>query len=114
MPAEPSLDTQLLAELKDLLAENFNELIDRYTTDSTQRFALITAAVSSQDFKTLYYEAHGVKGSSRNMGATKLAEICGKLEALGQGQQIDGVAELFAAAQIEFALVCEQLQAYRV
>lgn len=109
-----SLDTQMLAELKELLAENFNELIDRYTQDSISRFALLRQAVADQDFKTLYYEAHGVKGSSRNMGANKLAEICGRLEAQGHAQNGEGIAQLLVEAEAEFAIVESLLGGYRV
>ena len=114
MTSHASLDTQMLAELKDLLGDNFNELIDRYTSDSNHRFSLLKAAISSLDFKTIYYEAHGIKGSSRNMGANKLAEICGQLEALGHAQSSDGVTSLFQQAELEFAAVEQLLAGYRL
>jgi histidine phosphotransfer protein HptB len=114
MSHDASLDTQMLDDLKELLGESFNELINRYLSDSSARFALLQTAVASQDFKTIYYEAHGVKGSSRNMGANKLAEICGKLEALGHGQNFSGVPELLEQAQAEYAHVSQLLEGFRI
>ncbi len=106
MPAHTSLDPVLLAELKDLLADNFNELIERYTVDSAHRFSLLVTAVPEKDYKTIYYEAHGIKGSSRNMGATKLAEICGQLEAQGHAEDGAGLENLLSEASAEFEVVC--------
>ncbi len=111
---QPTLDAQMLAELKELLAESFNELVDRYIEDSTKRFQLLNSAVAANDYKVIYHEAHGIKGSSANVGATHLALLCGKLEALGQSQNPQGVSDLLTQAQAEFQEVCSYLSAQRV
>ncbi len=107
-----SLNADMLNELRELLAENFNELINRYISDSQARFNLLQAAIKNLDFKVIYYEAHGIKGSSRNMGADILAEIMARLEALGHDQNSEGITEVFAAAEAEYAKVVVGLKAY--
>jgi|GEM_PF-5051852 len=113
MVDEASLNAEMLNELRELLAENFNELINRYIADSQSRFNTLQTAISELNFKVIYYEAHGIKGSSRNMGANILAEIMARLEALGQGQTAQGLAEVFADAQAEYARVVTGLEAFR-
>ncbi|HMW48463.1 MAG TPA: Hpt domain-containing protein [Cellvibrionaceae bacterium] len=113
MAADASLNAEMLDELRELLAENFNELINRYIADSQTRFNTLHTAIAQADFKVIYYEAHGIKGSSRNMGANILAEIMARLEALGQSQNPQGLAEVFADAQAEFAKVVVGLEAFR-
>lgn len=114
MPASATLDTQLLADLKDLLADSFNELIDRYTEDTQARFNHLSEAICEGDHTKIYHESHGIKGSSANVGATQLARICGQIEAMGQANTLDGVNSLFAQAQQEFNGVSEYLLAQKV
>lgn len=113
MVNEPSLNADMLNELRELLAENFNELINRYISDSKTRFDTLQKAIAELDFKVIYYEAHGIKGSSRNMGANILAEIMARLEALGQGQNSEGLSKVFADAQAEYAKVVLSLESFR-
>lgn len=108
------LSLEMLSELRELLAENFNELIDRYLADSNTRFDLLENAIGVLDFKTIQYQAHGIKGSSRNMGANPLAKILDKIEALGGAQDIQNLANLFEAAKTEYARVATALEDYRV
>lgn len=113
MMGETPLNREVVGELRELLAENFNELIDRYLLDSKTRFAILEGAIASLDFKTMQYEAHGIKGSSRNMGANQLANILEKIEHLGQGCQLQDAAALLAHAQAEYARVVSDLAQFR-
>ncbi|RYZ88293.1 MAG: Hpt domain-containing protein [Moraxellaceae bacterium] len=113
MVDEVSLNTEMLEELRELLADSFNELIDRYLSDSQARFNLLQQAIAEQDFKVIYYEAHGIKGSSRNMGANRLAELMGQLEASGHAQNALNLHEVFTEAQLEYARVVTGLASAR-
>lgn len=113
MAHEASLNAEMLNELRELLAENFNELINRYIADSHMRFNTLQLAIAQLDFKVIYYEAHGIKGSSRNMGANTLAEIMGRLEALGQEQSAQNLSEIFSDAQAEYSKVLIGLESFR-
>lgn len=113
MGDDASLNAEMLNELRELLAENFNELINRYIADSQMRFNALQTAIADLDFKVIYYEAHGIKGSSRNMGANTLAEIMARLEVLGQAQNAQNLKEVFADAQTEYAKVVLGLESFR-
>lgn len=105
-----SLDLHVISELKDLLDDGFGLLVERFTDDGGQRLSQIGLAIDSQDYATIYAQAHGLKGSSRNIGAEPLAGYCEKLELLGQEQELAGSGELIAAIQAEFVLVTEALK----
>jgi histidine phosphotransfer protein HptB len=113
MREKPSLNEVVLGELRELLADNFNELISRYITDTQSRFDLLQQAVTDMDFKAIHYEAHGIKGSSRNMGANPLADIMDKLEALGREHNAHNVANLLEEAKAEYQRVVHGLAYYR-
>ena len=110
MNIEHAIDTAVVLELKSLLADDYNELVERYVEDSGARMQRIADSIASDDMQQLYTEAHGVKGSSQNIGAHKLAEICAVLEKIGLGNDHGDKQQLFAAAQHEFAVVCEYLK----
>jgi histidine phosphotransfer protein HptB len=114
MNDEVPVNREMLSELRELLADNFNELIDRYFSDSKARFTTLEQATSSLDFKVIQYEAHGIKGSSRNMGANRLASILERVEQLGATQQPQDLSVLFAQAKIEFARVISDLEQFRI
>lgn len=110
MTAENAIDTATITELKELLADDYTELVERYVEDSGNRMQRIGKSIADRDLEALYSEAHGVKGSSQNLGAHKLAAICATLEKIGMGKEEGDIEQLFAAAEQEFAVVCEFLK----
>lgn len=97
------IDETVVAELKELLADGFPILVERFASDGAERLSKMEQALSGGDANLLYNEAHGLKGSSRNVGAIMLAEHCGELESMGHKQDLAGATAVFAAAQAEFA-----------
>ena len=106
------IDSAMLDQLKELLEDRFSELVTRFVDDGSNRMALLKSALPSTNFDVIYAEAHGLKGSSRNIGAGPLGELCAQLESLGKAQSSEGMEQIFAAIEQEFAVVCETLKAY--
>lgn len=106
------IDAAMLVQLQELLGERFAELIDRFISDGTRRMELLRRAVPARDFDTIHAEAHGLKGSSRNIGANALGQVCGDLEQKGRNSDGTGIDPLFAAVEQEFAAVCAVLRSY--
>lgn len=105
----PHLDRAQLAQLKELLGNHFAELVARFLQDGTARLQTIKAAIVINDFDAIYAEAHGLKGSARNIGAHGLAPLCEELEDWGKQGVDHGMQQLFAAIEQEFAAVCREL-----
>ena len=97
------IDQTVLDELKELLAEGFPILVERFADDGEARIQKIEEAIASDDAEVVYAEAHGLKGSCRNVGAGPLADHCAQLEAMGQQQNLADAGVIFAAIQKEFA-----------
>ena len=74
------LNLEQLAELKEVLEDEFSVLITTYLEDAQLRQQMITAAISAKDYDAARLAAHSLKGASANLGALMLAEICEHLE----------------------------------
>lgn len=55
-------------------------LIDLYLDSAPQQLQIIKDSVANEDIISLKNSAHSLKGSSANMGADYVAELCEKLE----------------------------------
>jgi two-component system, sensor histidine kinase and response regulator len=89
------------------------EMIDTYLADSPQQLAEIEQALAANDAPRLRRAAHSLKSNSDNFGATNLADLARKLEALGKQGSLDGAAALLAEAQAEYERVAVALLAVR-
>ena len=74
------LNLEQLAELKEVLEDEFGVLISTYLTDAKFRLQLIQNGINSQDYEAVRLAAHSLKGASANLGAVILAQLCEKLE----------------------------------
>ena len=74
------LNLEQLAELKEVLEDEFSVLISTYLQDAALRQQMITAAIGAKDYDAARLAAHSLKGASANLGALMLAEICEHLE----------------------------------
>ena len=74
------LDKDQLAELKEVLEDEFNVLINTYLTDAQLRLQLIEQWISAQNYEQVRLAAHSLKGASANVGAVPLSHLCEKLE----------------------------------
>lgn len=109
---QEKIDSAMLAQLQDLLGDRFSELVERFIADGNRRVQLLREAVMNKDFDLIHAEAHGLKGSSRNIGANDLGNVCADLEQQGRSANGDGLETLFAAVEQEFAAVCDILESY--
>jgi histidine phosphotransfer protein HptB len=97
------LDPRAIAELRELMGEDFDALIDAFQTDSQAQVDAIDEAVSQQDADRVRRQAHGLKGACINLGANDLAELCGRMEAVGRSGDCASAQTLLAALHEEFA-----------
>ncbi|HEX2053009.1 MAG TPA: Hpt domain-containing protein [Actinomycetota bacterium] len=84
------------AELTDLRAlerpgnEGFAaRIVGVFLRDATKRVADIGEALASDDPAAVAMAAHALKGSCAYVGADRLARLCGTMEELAEGGQLD-------------------------
>ncbi len=80
------LETEPIARLREMGTALGNEvpcrIIELYLGDSPMRLATLRQALAAGDARTMTTAAHALKGSSANLGAGDLAELCHRLERL--------------------------------
>ena len=96
------LDHDVLSALQEVMEEHYSELLETFLSDSEERLQMLRDA---DDVAQLISAAHSFKGSSSNMGAVRLARLCGKLEQLAKEKAPEGLAKLVGEIDGEFAVV---------
>lgn len=106
------LDRELLDELAALMEDQFPNLIETFLADAQRQHQQISDAWRAQDLDGLRRSAHSLKGSSSNLGAAPLADLCSQLEAQARRAQADGIGERIDAVAVELEAVCGALRAH--
>lgn len=107
--SETEVDREMLDNLKMILEDRFDLLITTYITDSKGRRDRLVEAVERGDFSAIRHEAHGLKGSSRNIGANNFADICAVLEAQATHEDHTDLEQNVAAMEHRLAAVLKEL-----
>ena len=104
------LDDDILAVLREVMEDGYPLLLDTYLNDSELRLAHLR---TFSDTCQLREAAHSFKGSSSNMGALRLAQLCGQLETQATRFPAQDIEALVERIAIEFAEVRRLFQEER-
>ena len=74
-----------------------DELIAMYEEDTVERLELLSRALESADYLTARQESHTIKGSSLQVGASRVADACLRIELELRKPQPEGLVPLFQA-----------------
>ena len=94
-------------------ADVVTEFIDVFLEDLPERLTQLKAAAANRDPKAVRSAAHALKGSAGSIGASRLASVCGDLEALCRAGSVDGADPLVAAIEHEATRATEALKRLR-
>ena len=97
------LDPQVLSGLQEVMEGEYPKLLDTFLDDSQKRVEALRKA--RDDAKALGRIAHSFKGSSGNLGAMRLAQLCQRLEVESVESAVGDLGELVDQIDREFALV---------
>lgn len=90
----------MLAELQDLLAEDFSPMMHNFLADLQQGIDDLRSAKAANNNTVGHDIAHRLKGASLNLGANTLAEQCHAIQVLCQSGHIgesDGTLDTMIA-----------------
>ena len=90
---KPVFDTAHAREITEGDMDFLKELIEIFKGDCPERLTEISAAIKEKDFKALNETAHSLKGSSGNLGLTRVYELSCTLEKMGKAENIEGADE---------------------
>ena len=94
-----------LEELKEVMEEDFPVLVSTYLEDSVVRLECLKDAITQSDSEAIRKEAHSLKGSSGNLGANLLADLCKRLEEMGKYGEVDEAEPVYHEVVHEYAEV---------
>jgi HPt (histidine-containing phosphotransfer) domain-containing protein len=104
------IDQVALGELKMIMESDFDLLIETFVSDSRERITTLRTAVATGDAPTVRASAHSFKGSSLNICAPLLSELCRQLELEGKEGQLISARDLLVSIEVEFEAVCDSLK----
>jgi HPt (histidine-containing phosphotransfer) domain-containing protein len=106
------IDDEALNELQLVMGDDFGKLLQTFASDSVARIAAIEQTAAAADSEALRRAAHSFKGSSGNMGARQLSELCRLIEEYAREGAVERCMPLIAELSSEFALVQGELSRY--
>lgn len=101
---KPHADPAALEALREVMEDEYPLLLDTFLSDSQLRLRKLH---KSSDLVELRDAAHSFKGSSSNMGALRLAQLCSELEQYCRHGVLDGVDAHVQRIDREFVLVLQ-------
>lgn len=106
VPGEPIVDPEVVERLRSLGEDEGRPflvtMIEVFLQEATGHLAALRAAVAARDAQRLWRAAHALRGACGNVGATRLAAICGELELEGRSGSLAKAARLTTGAENEF------------
>ena len=96
------MDQAVVNALRDVMEGGFADLLDTFLSDSEERLGQLRSA---NEAGALTQVAHSFKGSSSNMGAIRLAHLCGILEDRAKKSPLVGIDELVSKVTSEYKMV---------
>ena len=108
---ETTLDVETLDTLKEIMEDDFAELIPAFEQSSEEIINALKSAQPGQDFDQLRLHSHSLKSSSANIGAMRLSTMARQLEEQSkQGREVSN--QQVAAIEQEFETVRQALIEY--
>lgn len=110
-----SLDTELLRSWQALSQQAdddfLQEVLSIFLETTPATVTDMVREVKTGNLETLGRLAHKLRGSAANLGAVRLAELCGEIETLAhQPDSTEAIAAHVDCLQAEFAIVKKLLQ----
>ena len=94
------VNTKQFEDMRDLLEEDFADLVQVYFTDAQQRIIKLRQAQQEADNANGFELAHALKGASANLGTTQLMNLSSQLQELCREQRISESAQLIEVIAI--------------
>lgn len=93
------IDAAVIAELRDIMQEDFVDLLQDFIDDVPIQIDLLHSAIAAGNADHLYRVAHKFKSSCGSLGAPRLAELSRQLEQAGRLATLEGGGELLTRTQ---------------
>src|SRR5690606_7610629 len=99
----PVLETDIVDDLRAMLGDEVDRLIDLFLEDTPRLISTLEAAAAGPDFDALRDAAHSLKSSSANLGAMSLSAAAKRVELAARERSLERPAVAVALISNEFA-----------
>lgn len=96
------LNADVLKELQSIMGDDINMLFEVFLDDTLASLEELALVIDSTNYDKVRRIAHSIKGSSKNVGADDLANICELLEQAARDECKDNWTELLTNIQESF------------
>ncbi len=111
-----SVDVSVLDMLRSLHDDGDHfvaTLVSTYVSDTQTRIDALRSALASSDGQGVERAAHAIKGSSANLGVTKMAALGEALQQVGKNADFAAIGPLFQEMEQEFPRARAELDAFQ-
>ncbi|MDH5570299.1 MAG: Hpt domain-containing protein [Gammaproteobacteria bacterium] len=103
------IDMGTVSMLMDALEDEYFEIIEIFISTSRERIAEMVSK-SSASTEDLLDVVHVLKGSSGNVGAIHLSNVCNELESMLRSGSVDGIDSMIQDIEVSFDVTCKVFQ----
>jgi signal transduction histidine kinase/CheY-like chemotaxis protein len=112
-PQPPVLETEIIDDLRAMLGDEVDRLIDVFLEDTPRLLKDLENAAAGPDYDALRDAAHSLKSSSANLGAMSLSAAAKRVELAAREHSLERPAVAVALIANEFARARQALQGVR-
>jgi len=109
--AQVVLDDEVIAELREVMEEEFEQLIGTYLDNTPQLLEQLQRAAAARDLPGMVIPAHSIKSSSANLGAMQLSGLAREIEMAAREQRLDAALATYRRLDASYAATREALRA---
>src|SRR5487761_1426245 len=109
--ASEVLDSGVLAGLQVLDHKRMAEVVEIFIADTTGHLRSLRRSIHRADGLFVARKCHSLQGSSANLGASTMANLCGQLKMAGDGNDMVAGRQILRQLEIEFDRVGPALTA---
>ncbi len=107
------VDQTAIQDLRDEGEDLLSELVEMFINEVPNQLATLEEALAKEDAGAVRLNAHTLKGTGGNFGASRMQALAGAIEEKGRSRSLDGAAATFAQLRAECVRVREALEAVR-
>jgi HPt (histidine-containing phosphotransfer) domain-containing protein len=111
---QPVLDPAVISGLRQLTPPGepdvLAEVLRLFLDEVPPRIARLRNAWTSGNIEEMHRLAHSLKGSAGNIGASRLYDVCSRLDAMGKAGDIVAAATMVDALGVEYAKVESEIK----
>ncbi|MFQ5469651.1 MAG: Hpt domain-containing protein [Gammaproteobacteria bacterium] len=107
-----NLDKQILNSLREIMGDEFDDLVETFIVNTESMLDQISASIKEGDSQVVTRLAHSIKSSSANVGALRVSEQAALIEELASADKLYEISNTLQNIESEFNAVRAALEEY--